>query len=158
MTILKFGVKLKCILDRSKKIMEKYKNMNKTDRKNKTNLVMKWPDLGKLFTIKDLMAINPDFIEITLRVRLDNAIKKSKTVAVIGYKNVGKGRPTMVLSMNPITQQLLDSAYATDIQPPEIRPTVTMMDVTTPISTAENIIVDIPTDVNVAKTISAVSV
>jgi len=113
------------------------KNMNKTDRKNKTNLVINWPEHGKLFTIKDLLASNPDFVEITLRVRVDKAIKKDNTVSIIGYKNTGKGRPTMILSMAPITQKLLDDAYASGIQPPESKPVVAVIDVTTPVSTSE---------------------
>lgn len=104
--------------------------MNKTDRKNKTNLTVTWPPIGTLFTIKELLASNPGFYEITLRVRLDKAIKKDKLVSVIGHKNVGKGRPTMVLAMNPVSQELLDSAYASGIQPPEIKPHVTIVLVT----------------------------
>jgi hypothetical protein len=113
--------------------------MNKTDRKNKTNLTVNWPAQGNYFTVKELWKQhNPDFIEITLRVRVDKAIKKDKTIAIIGYKNVGKGRPTMILAMNPISQELLNKAYADGIQPPEIKPLVTVMDVTTtPISTSE---------------------
>jgi hypothetical protein len=112
--------------------------MNKTDRKNKTNLNVNWPEHGKMFTIKELMASNPEFIEITLRVRVDKAIKKDGTVAIIGYKNTGKGRPTMILAMAPVTQQMLDDAYATGIQPPEIKPVVSVIDVTTPVSTTES--------------------
>lgn len=111
--------------------------MNKTDRKNKTNLVMNWPEHGNLFTIKDLLAANPEFVEITLRVRVDKAIKKENTVAIIGYKNTGKGRPTMIMSMNPVTQELLDSAYASGIQPPEIKPIVSVIDVSAPVSTSD---------------------
>jgi hypothetical protein len=105
--------------------------MNKTDRKNKTNQNINWPSHGSLFTIKELLEQhNPDFKEITLRVRIDKAIKKDKLVSVIGYKNVGKGRPTMMLTMNPVSQDLLDKAYADGIQPPEVKPLVTVMDVT----------------------------
>lgn len=111
--------------------------MNKTDRKNKTNLVMTWPEHGKLFTIKDLLAANPEFVEITLRVRVDKALKKDNTVSIIGYKNTGKGRPTMIMAMNPVTQDMLDAAYASGIQPPEIKPVVSVIDVTTPISTSD---------------------
>jgi hypothetical protein len=122
--------------------------MNKTDRKNKTNLIVTWPEHGKLFTIKDLMAANPEFVEITLRVRVDKAIKKDNTVAIVGYKNTGKGRPTMILAMAPVTQQMIDDAYATGIQPPEIKPVVSVIDVTTPVSTSEpsQSTTDIPVD------------
>ena len=111
--------------------------MNKTDRKNKTNLVMNWPEHGSLFTIKDLLAANPEFVEITLRVRVDRAIKKENAVSIIGYKNTGKGRPTMIMTMNPVSQELVDSAYASGIQPPDIKPVVSVIDVTTPISTSD---------------------
>lgn len=125
--------------------------MNKTDRKNKTNLTVNWPAQGTYFTVKELwQQHNPDFIEITLRVRVDKAIKKDKTVAIIGYKNVGKGRPTMILAMNPVTQDLLDKAYKDGIQPPENKPLVTVMDVTTPISTSDPApapIADIPVNI-----------
>jgi len=135
--------------------------MNKTDRKNKTNLAVIWPENGKLFTIKELWKdLNKDFVEITLRVRLDKAIKKDKTVAIIGYKNVGKGRPQMILAMNPITQDLLDKAYADGIQPPEIKPLVTVMDVkpqtSTSDSTPSTVVTDIPVSITtpVAQTVS----
>lgn len=125
--------------------------MNKTDRKNKTNLVVTWPQHGNLFTIKDLLAANPDFVEITLRVRVDKAIKKDNAVAIIGYKNTGKGRPTMILSMTPVTQEMLDAAYATGIQPPDTKPVVSVIDVTTPVSTSEptSVTTDIPIDATV---------
>lgn len=131
--------------------------MNKTDRKNKTNLTVNWPTHGNYFTVKELWKqYNPNFIEITLRVRVDKAIKKDNTVAIIGYKNVGKGRPTMILAMNPITQELLDKAYAEGIQPPETKPLVTVMDVTTSISTSDPTpVADIP--VNIPSDVPAVS-
>lgn len=133
-------------------LKEGMKNMNKTDRKNKTNLAVIWPDHGKLFTIKELWKmLNKDFVEITLRVRLDKAIK-NKTVAIVGYKNVGKGRPQMILAMNPITQDLLDKAYADGIQPPEIKPIVTVMDIKPQTSTSDSIPSTIVTDIPVSIT------
>jgi len=122
------------------------KNMNKTDRKNKTNLVVTWPIDNNWFTIKSLLASNPDFKEITLRVRIDNAVKKEKLVSIIGYKNSGKGRPTMCLAMNPVTKELLNKAYNQDgIQPPENKP-INVLDIaTTPISTSDTPPVIIPT-------------
>lgn len=112
--------------------------MNKTDRKNKTNLSVNWPEHGKLFTIKELMSANPEFVEITLRVRVDKAIKKDGLVSIVGYKNTGKGRPTMILAMSPVTQQMLDDAYASGIQPPDIKPVVSVVDVATPVSTTDS--------------------
>lgn len=125
---------------------------NKTDRKNKTNLVLNWPAHGNLFTIKDLLAANPEFKEITLRVRVDKAVKKENVVVVVGYKNVGKGRPTMILTMAPVTQKMLDAAYDSGIQPPDNKPVVSLLDsaLTTPVSTSETppTTADITIDVN----------
>ncbi len=107
--------------------------MNKTDRKNKTNLNVTWPTTGGYFTIAELGIANPDFIEITLRVRVDKAIKKDGTVSVIGYKNSGKGRPKMILAMNPVSQELLDKAYADGVQPVESKSLVNIMNVPAPV-------------------------
>jgi hypothetical protein len=93
--------------------------MNKTDRKNKTKQVVNWPTNGEYFTIKSLLGSNSEFKQITLRVRLDKAIKSDKSVSVIGYRNNKKGRPEMILAMNPVSQTLLDKAYNEGIQKPE---------------------------------------
>lgn len=130
--------------------------MNKTDRKNKTNLIVNWPASGGYFTIKDLLGMNPDFKEITLRVRVDRSIKKDKTVAILGYKNSGKGRPNMILAMHPVTQELLDKAYnQDDIQPTEVRPLINVINVTsisTPVLTSENSSIEIPVNSSVSET------
>lgn len=124
--------------------------MNKTDRKNRTNLVVTWPTNGGYFEIKELKVCNPEFKDITLRVRLDKAIKKDKIVTVIGSRNSGKGRPTMVMAMAPVTQELLEKAYKDGIQPPDSQPLTTMVNitnVTTPISISETPTTDISMDV-----------
>ena len=46
----------------------------KTDRKNKTNLTVTWPSNDTYFGVSDLANLNKDFIAITLRVRLKNAL------------------------------------------------------------------------------------
>jgi len=76
--------------------------MKKTDRKNKTNLVVTWPT--NVFTIEELNNANPEFVNITLRVRLKNAIMDGK-VAEVGYLHNGKGRPRVVLACTPINDQ-----------------------------------------------------
>ena len=102
--------------------------MNKTDRKNKVGLTINWPTIGECFTFKDLVVLNPTFKEITLRVRLDNAIKIDKKFAIIGYKKSPKGRPQMLLSMNPISQSLLDTvAEQADVMPPITVPVINIM-------------------------------
>jgi hypothetical protein len=111
--------------------------MNKTERKNKTNLEIIWPTHGGYFTVNDLIALNPHFIKITLRVRLDGAIKKDKKVSIIGYKNLGKGRPSMILALNPVSQSVLDKAYnQDDVQRPEGNAVIPVASVNTSTPTA----------------------
>jgi hypothetical protein len=102
----------------------------KTNRKNKTNLVMVWPDKTDYFVIKSfkqdvdesfldfvknssvksLSDMNPEFINITLRVRLKKATDEQKIVKEIGYKNCGKGRPIKAFAMEPVSKEALDKA------------------------------------------------
>jgi len=84
---------------------------NKTTRKNRTNLTLKWPT-NEYFTVNELFDANPEFIRITLRVRLKKEIEDSKTVAVIGTKKGNHGRPAMVYSMTPVNQEVIDRARA----------------------------------------------
>jgi len=81
--------------------------MKKTDRKNKTNLVVLWPT--NIFTIEELNNANPDFVNITLRVRLKKAIDNGE-VGEVGYLHNGKGRPRVVLACTPITQNHITEA------------------------------------------------
>jgi hypothetical protein len=67
--------------------------MKKTDRKNKTNLTVTWP--SNIFTIKELNVQNPEFVEITLRVRMKKAMESGE-ITDIGVLHNGKGRPTLV--------------------------------------------------------------
>lgn len=100
-------------------------NDRKTQRKNKTNLVMKWPTNDDYFVIspgydnsmahKALMTLNPDFIEITLRVRLKKEIEEKKTVVEIGCKNTGFGRPIKAFVMTPVNQLAMEKAKADGI-------------------------------------------
>jgi len=81
--------------------------MKKTDRKNKTGLVVTWPT--NLFTIEECNKANPNFVNITLRVRIKNAITAG-TVNELGYLHNGKGRPRSVMVAGPITQDHLAAA------------------------------------------------
>ena len=81
--------------------------IKKTDRKNKTNLVVKW--LNNFFTIEDLHAANSNFVEITLRSRLKTAQKENR-IAEIGCIHSGKGRPKLVFATAPVSKEVLDSA------------------------------------------------
>ena len=85
---------------------------NKTTRKNRTNLTLKWPSTTGYFTVNELFESNPEFIRITLRVRLKKEIEDSKTVAVIGTKKGSHGRPALVYSLTPVNQEVIDKARA----------------------------------------------
>ena len=79
----------------------------KTNRKNKTNLTINW--LPGFFTIEQLHAANSNFIEITLRSRL-NFAKKENQIAEIGCIHNGKGRPQLVFATAPVSKNVLESA------------------------------------------------
>lgn len=85
----------------------------KTERKNKTNLVVNWPTTP-FFTLDDVFALQPDAKEITLRVRLAKEIEKGKA-AEIGCKTGGQGRPKKVFAFTPVPQSTLDLARTQNI-------------------------------------------
>ncbi len=87
--------------------------MSKNIRKNKTNQSVVWPTTT-FFTIAELHRLNPKFVNITLRVRLTNAIEEGK-VAEIGSVPGGKGRPQKVFSLTPVTKLTLDKARSENI-------------------------------------------
>src|ERR1700675_2990712 len=103
--------------------------MRKTLRKNKTNQTITWPTADKYFTIDDLFASHPDFVKITLRVKLKKAISEENLIAVIGTKNCGKGRPKLVLAMRPVKQSALESAKIDGILIEEETKLIPFMDV-----------------------------
>ena len=85
----------------------------KTNRKNKTNLTIDW--LSGIFSIEDLASKNPQFVKITLRVRLKNSISDGM-IAEIGTVHSGKGRPKKMYSMTPVTKKILEKAAASNVQ------------------------------------------
>lgn len=106
--------------------------MNQNTRKNKTNQTVVWPTTP-YFTVKNLEALNPSFVLITLRVRLSNAKDEDGTVAEIGFIPGGKGRPQKVFAMTPVTQMMLDKAEQDGIQLVEnAKKLVNVLNVTTP--------------------------
>lgn len=88
---------------------------NKTQRKNKVNQTITWPSATQYFTVNDLFALNPDIPKITLRVRLDKLMAAGQMVKVIGQKNGGKGRPSKIHAMLPVSQEVLDKAKADNV-------------------------------------------
>jgi hypothetical protein len=118
----------------------------KTNRKNKTNLTVTWPSADKYFTIVDLMETNKEFIPITLRVRLKNAIDDG-TVVEIGTIHGGKGRPKLAFAMNPVTEDVLATARQAEVVLHDKYNTVKVLDVTSkPTETP------VETEVEVSKT------
>ncbi len=81
----------------------KYKQI----RKNNMNLFVNWPK--NTFTIEELNDQNSEFKNITLRVRLKNAINENK-VQEIAYIHNGKGRPRKLFACNPITEEHIREA------------------------------------------------
>lgn len=86
--------------------------MKKTDRKNKTGLNVNWPK--GIFTIDECHKNNPDFVNITLRVRIKNAISDG-TVNELGHLHNGKGRPSLVLVYGAITQEHVAEAKSRSV-------------------------------------------
>lgn len=92
--------------------------MKKTNRKNKTGLTVNWPTGFYTMepskdqdhaSVSSLLSQNTDFVKITLRVRLNNAIE-DKTVSVIGTLKGGKGRPKLVFANAPVSKATLEAA------------------------------------------------
>lgn len=85
----------------------------KQPRKNKTNQSVVWPTTT-YFTIKELHKLNPKFVEITLRVRLTNAINEGKVIE-LGSMPGSKGRPEKIFVITPVTQLMIDKATSNRI-------------------------------------------
>jgi hypothetical protein len=86
----------------------------KTDRKNKTNLVVQWPTAPYFTIIDDLFPLQPEVKKITLRVRLAKEIEAGR-IAEIGTKTGAQGRPKKVYAFTPVPQTTLDLARANRI-------------------------------------------
>ena len=86
--------------------------MKKTDRKNKTNLTVTWP--SNIFTIKELNVNNPEFVEITLRVRMKKAMESGE-ITEIGVLHNGKGRPTLVFVYGTPTKEHIEEAKSRQV-------------------------------------------
>ena len=88
--------------------------IKKTDRKNKTNQVIKWPSADSFFTIKTINVDNSDFKEITLRVRLKNALEEG-LISELGTIHGGKGRPTIAFAMTPVSPKAIEAAKNAEV-------------------------------------------
>ena len=103
-------------------------NTKKTDRKNKTNLTVTWPSNDTYFGVSELSNLNSDFIAITLRVRLKNALDEG-VVTQIGTVHGGKGRPKLAFAMSPVTEAAITSARSAGVVLVDKYNTVNVLDV-----------------------------
>jgi hypothetical protein len=103
-------------------------NTKKTDRKNKTNLTVNWPSNDTYFGVSELTNLNKDFIAITLRVRLKNALDEG-VVTQIGTVHGGKGRPKLAFVMSPVTEAAITSARSAGVVLVDKYNTVNVLDV-----------------------------
>jgi hypothetical protein len=113
-------------------------NTKKTDRKNKTNLTVTWPSNDTYFGVSDLTALNSDFISITLRVRLKNALDEG-SVSQIGTVHGGKGRPKLAFVMNPVTEAAINAARTAGVMLSDKYNTVNVLDVKAESDTNERV-------------------
>ena len=113
-------------------------NTKKTDRKNKTNLTVTWPSNDTYFGVSDLTALNSDFISITLRVRLKNALDDG-SVSQIGTVHGGKGRPKLAFVMNPVTESAINAARNAGVMLSDKYNTVNVLDVKAESDTNERV-------------------
>ena len=86
--------------------------MKKTNRKNKTNLVVNWPT--GWFTVDSLLADNSEFEKITLRVRVNKALE-DKSVSILGTLKGSKGRPKLVFATAPVSQETMVDAKSNGV-------------------------------------------
>lgn len=75
-------------------------------RKHNRNIVVKFPSL---FTIDELKENNPDIVEITLRYKTDQAIKRG-AVKRVGKIKTDIGRPKEVYAKLPFEKKVEDEA------------------------------------------------
>lgn len=112
-------------------------NTKKTDRKNKTNLTVTWPSNDTYFGVSELTNLNKDFIAITLRVRLKNALDEG-VVTQIGTVHGGKGRPKLAFAMSPVTEAAITSARSAGVVLVDKYNTVNVLDVKAETDTSEH--------------------
>ena len=112
-------------------------NTKKTDRKNKTNLTVTWPSNDTYFGVSELTNLNKDFIAITLRVRLKNALDEG-VVTQIGTVHGGKGRPKLAFAMSPVTEAAITAARSAGVVLVDKYNTVNVLDVKSETDTTEH--------------------
>lgn len=112
----------------------------KTGRKNKTRQELTVPSSG-FYTIDDLCAKNPNFVEITLRVRLKKLVTEGK-VAELGTLHMAKGRPKLVCATTPVSSETMTSARDAGVSFNE-KYNVPVLNITDPTTTNSNVQVNV---------------
>jgi len=124
--------------------------MKQNTRKNKTNQSVVWPTTP-YFTIEELHRLNPKFVNITLRVRLTNAIEDGM-IAEIGCLPGGKGRPPKVFSLTPVSKLTFEKAKQDNINLVDnYEKLINVISVTTTVPAAVTPSVNTPTPVPATK-------
>jgi hypothetical protein len=110
-------------------------NSKPASRSNRTSLTVNWPSNDTYFTVNDLVAANPQFVRITLTVRLDKAVKKDKLVACIGTLKGSLGAPSKVYVTTPVKQSTLDLAQNNGVELVSQSELMNVLTITAPQST-----------------------
>ncbi len=93
--------------------------------------------------------LNKDFIAITLRVRLKNALDEG-VVTQIGTVHGGKGRPKLAFAMSPVTEAAVTAARVAGVVLVDKYNTVNVLDVKAEAETTEQVETATKTDKVVA--------
>ena len=80
----------------------------KIERKNITNLDIVWTK-DPCFTIQELNAVNPNFKEITLRVRV-NKKREAGEIVEIAHVSGEQGRPRKIFTLAPVSLEAINFA------------------------------------------------
>lgn len=135
--------------------------MKKTNRQNKTGLVVNWPT--GFYTmepseshpnIENLRSHNEHFVLITLRVRLTNAMEENQVVK-LGTIKGSKGRPKLVFANAPVSQETIEAARAAGVVLEDNIPNVVNVVTVKPteVDHTDNIEVPIHTNATVPETV-----
>lgn len=115
--------------------------MSKTTKKN--NAAIEWPS-NTHFTINDIFEKYPDFVEITVRFRVNRAID-NKEIVSIGKIKPAIGRPRLVFAVANPSAKLLEAAKAAGVVPIEEKTsTVTVAEMTAQKKTEKKVEVAAP--------------
>ena len=82
-------------------------------KSKKKSLVIEWPETP--FTIQDIQNMHPDAKNITLRFRINKAIRED-VIKYIGKNPTKVGRPTIVFAPCPVSSENLKLAQTQGVE------------------------------------------